>query len=66
MAKYDKSEKWFGEKNLEGFLLCFTLAIPFFTNTLLSTISFVILFHYINKFYNHSALKLYLNNENKN
>ncbi len=20
MAKYDKSEKWFGEKNLEGFL----------------------------------------------
>lgn len=53
-------------KNLEGFLLCFTLAIPFFTNTLLSTISFVILFHYINKFYNHSALKLYLNNENKN
>lgn len=36
------------EKNLDGLIMCYTLAIPFFTNTLLSTLLYSFLIEVIN------------------
>ena len=36
-------------KNFEGLLLCYTLAIPFFTNTFISTVLFTILLAFFSK-----------------
>lgn len=45
-------------KNLEGLLSCYIMAIPFFTNTLISSILFVSLFYYskniLEQFQNYS------------
>ena len=40
------------EKNLEGFIKCYFLAIPFFQNTLFSTIIFSYSAHFANKYLN--------------
>jgi hypothetical protein len=39
------------EKNLNGLLYCYLLAIPFFTNTIISTIAFSYLAYTANNFY---------------
>ena len=39
------------EKNLNGLLYCYLLAIPFFTNTIISTIIFSYLTYAVNNFY---------------
>ena len=36
-------------KTLDGFILCYTLAIPFFTNTLISTIMYSVVFNFMYK-----------------
>ena len=36
-------------KNFEGLLLCYTLAIPFFTNTIISTVLFTFLLAFFSK-----------------
>lgn len=36
-------------KTLDGFILCYTLAIPFFTNTLISTILYSVVFNFMYK-----------------
>ena len=51
-------------KTFDGLISCFILAIPFFKNTLISTIIFTILFYYLNKIYQNSTFKVYLNKEN--
>jgi len=39
------------EKNLNGLLYCYLLAIPFFTNTIISTVIFSYLTYAVNNFY---------------
>ena len=45
------------EKNLDGLILCYTLAIPFFTYTLLSTLLYSFLIEVINSIYSFNKLK---------
>jgi hypothetical protein len=45
------------EKNLDGLILCYTLAIPFFTYTLLSTLLYSFLIEIINSIYSFNKLK---------
>ena len=49
-------------KNLEGLLLSYTLAIPFFTNTLVSTFLFVVIFWNLHTFFKKSNFVSYLRN----
>lgn len=44
-------------KNLDGLIYCYTMAIPFFKNTLLSTILFVSLFYVSIKYLKKANLK---------
>lgn len=48
----------FYEKNIDGLILCYTLAIPFFKNTLMSSVFFVILFIFAEKYINKINIKL--------
>ena len=45
------------EKNLYGLIMCYTLAIPFFTYTLLSTLLYSFLIEVINSIYSFNKLK---------
>ena len=45
------------EKNLDGLILCYTLALPFFTYTLLSTLLYSFLIEVINSIYSFNKLK---------
>ncbi len=47
-------------KTFDGLISCFVLAIPFFKNTLISTIIFTITFYYLNKIYEKSTFRVYL------
>ncbi len=50
-------------KTFDGLISCFVLAIPFFKNTLISTIIFTITFYYLNKIYKKSTFRVYLSKE---
>ena len=40
----------------QGFLECYTLAIPFFTHTMISTLFFSLIIEYLNKFFDFKKL----------
>ena len=45
------------EKNIFGLIMCYTLAIPFFTYTLLSTLLYSFLIEVINSIYSFDKIK---------
>ena len=47
------------EKNLNGLIYCYTLAIPFFVNTILSTILYSYLAYYANRLIGKKLLNIY-------
>jgi len=49
----------FYEKNINGLIQCYILAIPFFKNTLVSTIIFTYILLFLHKYYNNIVFNLY-------